>query len=533
MEKLISLVSRLYPSSIITGSVFRRKSIPLNKSVDTTSSCVDLKIAVFFSGAIIMVLEILGFRILAPYFGYSVYVSGSLIGIVMVALSLGYYLGGQLADRKPERALLFKLIFLADVHVIIISLVYIQLIAYLAKFGVVYGSILSSVILFGPAMVLLGMAPPFIIKLMTKDTSVVGSVAGDITAIGTVGSIIGTFGATFVLIPKLGSHATLILCSITLLLIAVWGLEIRKRVYGIFIIAILAFNIYPGKTESNIIFQNESPYNLIKVSQENDGSLQMKLNTNMWFHSIFKPDGATVNMYFDYLNTAPIMADAKDILILGMGGGTSVLQKQLFFQDASVDAVELDPGVIEVGRKYFGLKESSKLHIYEGDARPFLQNSEKKYDVIEIDVYHGGVYAPFYIMTKEFFTTVYEHMKPNGVVVMNVLSPYQENNRLILVDAVGKTMSEVFPSIFKIEMFTNHLLFATKSEADLDYMKSKLRSYSGNSELQKIAYSASKSLSNYYPEEDAVVLTDDKSPVAEITYKMMSGIYSDSHYSSH
>lgn len=493
----------------------------------------DLKVAVFISGAIIMIQEILGFRILAPQFGYSVYVSGSLIGIVMVALSLGYYLGGQLADKKPEKSLLFQLIFLADVHIIIISLVYIYLIEYMAKFGIIYGAILSSVVIFAPSMILLGMAPPFIIKLMTKDTSVVGSIAGDITAIGTIGSIIGTFGATFLLIPKLGSHATMVVCAVVLLLIAVWGVAIRKRVCGVLVVLVLAFNLYPQSTESNIIYEKESPYNLIKVTEESDGSLFLKLNTNMWFHSIYNPHSSSVNMYFDYMNVAPILADAEDILVLGMGGGTSVIQALNFFSDAVIDAVELDPGVIKVGRSYFGLEDNSRLTIYAEDARPFLQNSKKLYDVIELDVYQGGVYAPFYIMTREFFQSAYEHLQPNGVLVMNVLSPYQEKNRLLLVDAVGKTMSSVFPSMYKIEMFLNHLLFATKSVTDPGSVRRQLRLYEGNPDLQKIARSASDSLSPYIPKKEAVVLTDDKSPVAEITYKMMSGIYDDPHYTSH
>ena len=205
----------------------------------------DLKITAFFSGAIIMVLEILGFRVLAPYFGYSVYVSGSLIGIVMVALSFGYFSGGQLADRRPQKSLLYKLLLAADIYVIIISFFYINLLETLSGLGVVYGAIASSFILFAPSMMLLWMVPPFIIRLMTNDPNIVGSIAGDITAIGTIGSIIGTFGATFILIPKLGSHWTMYMCSILLLLIAVLGLAVRRKGYLLLILIVFIFNIFP------------------------------------------------------------------------------------------------------------------------------------------------------------------------------------------------------------------------------------------------------------------------------------------------
>jgi len=482
----------------------------------------DLKITAFFSGAIIMVLEILGFRILAPYFGYSVYVSGSLIGIVLAALSLGYYFGGKLADKKPKQQLLFQLVLIADIYVIIISFFYTYLVRTFSSFGVIYGSIISAVVLFAPSMILLGMIPPFIIRLMTKDPHVVGSVAGDITAIGTVGSIIGTFGSTFFLIPRLGTHWTLYICSLVLLLIAVWGLAVQRKRYAALLCLIFVFNIFPQEVGPHVLFQKESPYNLVNVTKEPDGKYYLKLNDDKLFHSVYNPDSDLVNGYYDLMNIAPVITDAKEILVLGMGAGTSVKQFLKYF-DANVDAVEIDPVVIEAGKTYFGLKESSRLHFYAEDARPFLRNSEKLYDVIELDMYHGGVYAPFYVLTKEFFQSVYDHLTPGGIMVINVLSPYHPENRMLLVNAVGKTMSTVFPSIYKIEMFLNHLLFASRSEIDLQTIRARLRSYKGNPELNATVRESSGALLPLSIDRDAMVLTDDRAPVAGITYRMISG----------
>ncbi len=482
----------------------------------------DLKIVAFFSGAIIMVLEILGFRILAPYFGYSVYVSGSLIGIVLVALSLGYYLGGKLADKKPVKKLLYTLVLLADIYVIIISFCYPYLVRTLSSFGVIYGSMTSAVVLFAPSMILLGMIPPFIIRLMTKDASIVGSIAGDITAIGTVGSIIGTFGATFFLIPRFGSHWTLYACSLVLLLLAVSGLAVERKKYAALLCLIFVFNIFPRESDPNIIYQKESPYNLVKVTKEPDGKLYLKLNTDMLFHSVYSPGSELVSGYYDYMNIAPVISDAKEILVLGMGAGTSVRQFLHYF-DAHIDAVEIDPVVIDMGSRYFGVRESSRLQVYAEDARPFLQNLDRMYDVIELDVYHGGVYAPFYVLTKEFFQSVYDHLTPKGIMVINVLSLYQQKNGLLLVNAVGKTMGAVFPSVYKIEMFLNHLLFASKSQTDLQTIRALLRSYNGNPELNNVLIEASGALSPLYVSKDAIALTDDKAPVDEITYRMVTG----------
>ncbi len=485
----------------------------------------DLKIIAFFSGAIIMVLEILGFRILAPYFGYSVYVSGSLIGIVMVALSLGYYFGGHLADRKPDKVILYQLIFLADIYVIFISFFYMTIIESTSKLGLIYGSIVSSFVLFAPAMILLGTVPPFIIRLMTRDRTFVGSIAGNISAISTIGSIIGTFGATFILIPKIGSHWTLYACSIVLLLIAVWGLGIKRKRYILLLLMIFIFNMSPKDLEPNILFKKESPYNLVKVKEIRDGKLVLLLNSNKWFHSIFNPESELVNGYYDYMNIAPAITDAKEILILGMGAGTSAKQFLKYF-NANVDAVEIDPAVIEAGKEYFGLKESERLHIYAEDARPFLQNSKKMYDVIELDVYHGGVYAPFYVLTQEFFQSAFDHLTPGGVLVMNVLSPFQAEKRTLLVDTVGKTMSTIFPSLYKMEMSMNHLLFATKEETTLYEIRNRIMAYKGAPEMEKIAFSAARGIFILNIKDDAIVLTDDKAPVAEITYQMMSGVSS-------
>jgi spermidine synthase len=488
----------------------------------------NLKIVAFLSGAIIMVLEIIGFRILAPYFGYSVYVSGSLIGIVMAALSLGYYFGGKLADRKPKKHLLYHLLLLADIYVIIISFFYVYLLRSFSSFGVIYGSITSAVVLFAPSMTLLGMIPPFIIRLMTKDPSVVGSIAGDITAIGTVGSIIGTFGATFFLIPRFGSHWTLYVCSLVLLLLAVWGLAVERKRFAILLCMIFVFNIFPRGSSPNVIYQKESPYNLVKVTKEPDGRFYLKLNSDILFHSVYKPGSELVNEYYDYMNLAAVIADAKEILVLGMGAGTSVRQFLHYF-DANIDAVEIDPVVVDIGKKYFGLKETGRLHLFAKDARPFLRNSNKLYDVIEIDVYHGGVYAPFYILTKEFFQSVYDHLTPNGIMVINVLSPYQPENRLLLVNAVGKTISTVFPSVYKIEMFLNHVLFAPRSGTDLQTIRARLKSYNGHPELYDTIIAALQALSPLYINKDEIVLTDDKAPVAEITYRMVSSGRMDAH----
>jgi len=249
--------------------------------------------------------------------------------------------------------------------------------------------------------------------------------------------------------------------------------------------------------------------------------MALLLNNSDWQHSLYDPNSKLTGMYFDYFNVAPILTEAKDILVLGMGAGTSTKQFLEFF-DAHVDAVEIDPTVIEVGKQYFGIPESDRLKIYTGDARPFLNNTEKTYDVIELDVYHGGVYVPFYILTREFFQEAYDHLSDDGILAVNVLSLLKKEKGNLLVETIGKTIGSVFPSVYQIGMLSNHILFGTKGKPNLFALRDRLESYKGEPEMEYIAKYAATGLYYFNEKADSVIFTDDKAPVAEITYEMMS-----------
>ena len=183
----------------------------------------------FLTGFIVLSLEILGFRMLSPYFGYSIYTSGSLIGIILSSLTIGYYLGGILADKNKDINLMFKLILIADIYLFLIGIFYNKVFLYFSKFNLVYGTILSSIIIFTLPIILLSIVSPYLIKLLSSDNNV-GRTTGKISALSTIGNISGVFITTFIFIPNIGTHKTIYILAILLLIISLlWLVKTSKK----------------------------------------------------------------------------------------------------------------------------------------------------------------------------------------------------------------------------------------------------------------------------------------------------------------
>ena len=469
----------------------------------------------FTSGFAIMALELSGFRLLAPYFGSCIYVWGSLIGIVMVALSGGYYVGGRISDKKPDRDLLFGIVLIADVTIFILVVTNRPILQFCTKFGLIYGSLIAATILFGLPMLLLSMVSPYVIKLLReKDRE--GSVAGKVYAVSTVGSILGTFFASFFSIPTFGTRMTFFVLAFILLIISVFGLSLKRRSYLILLFLVLFVFVPEGIEDPNVVYATESGYNLVKVSETkfSDTSI-LWLTLNNVHESVYFENMTLTGNYYDYFCLAPILVDAEeqDILVLGLGGGTSVIQHFNFFDDVTIDAVEIDPKVIDVAREYFHLNvDDTRLNIYICDARPFLLNTDKKYDIIDVDLYTGAEYPPFYTVTQEFFESTYEHLNDGGVLMMNAYPPKVKSS--FLVDSILNTIKSVYPHVYMIDM-GNTMIIATKGEIDI---KEKLQN-NDITQLQPISEIALAKIKEFEYKEDVKVLTDDHAPVERLAYK--------------
>lgn len=475
----------------------------------------------FSTGAIILILEILGFRLFAPYFGNSIYVSGSLIGVILGTLSAGYYFGGKVADKHPRERVLYYLIFFSGIYLSGIYLSYNAILKYFQGWSLTFGTVFSTVAVFGVPMILLSTVSPYLIKLLAHEDKL-GQSSGNIFSISTIGSISGSFLATFFLLPFLGSKITLVLCILSLLVLATLGLAKSKpKNYALLIFALLLIAPPYTPAEENLIHETESSYNLIRIYEE-EGMLSMVLNSPQWRQS-YKPDVKDLKKtYREYFLLAPYLASVNSVLVLGMSAGASV-QEFKYFYNVSIDAVEIDPKVVELAEIYFDVKEDKHLRIYTADAKNFVKSSADQYDFIEIDLFQGGPEMPFYVATEEFFSQVFERTTNQGIVMMNVLGEYNNPQNEELVRTIANTFSKVYSNVFLLPLQGNSILIATKEKTTLPQLKEKLQSVKTN-ELMFFAKIMEKNLVAHMPNQNKEIFSDDKAPVELIIHRILEFI---------
>ena len=474
----------------------------------------------FLTGAIILILEILGFRIFAPYFGNSVYVSGSLIGIILSALSLGYFFGGKIADKYPKEKYIYIFILSSSIYLIIIYIWGIPILKLFQGWGIIYGSLISTVVFFGFPMTLLSMVSPYLIKLLATMNQL-GTVAGKIYAISTAGSIIGSFLSTFLLVPVLGSSTTLAICIIILILLSAIGLSFQNIKFASVGLIIFSLFIPPvTQEESGLIYQTESFYNTIKI-YENKHFRWMVLNDPFWWQSYMPLRNIDINTYREYFSLAPFFTDVRNVLVLGMSAGASVNHIRHYF-NTHIDAVEIDPVVVELAQKYFNVYEDKKLNIYVDDARSYLASTLKKYDFIEIDLFHGGPEIPFYVATKEFFIDVRKHINENGLMMMSVLGIPGLQGMEGLFKSIANTISTIFPSVYFYPIRTSTIIIATKQPTTEGDLKKKLRIVDGP--LFYYAKKVHDGLKPYKYDYKFPIFSDNLAPVELYSFKITEKI---------
>ncbi len=433
-----------------------------------------IPLTIFITGAVIMVLEILGFRLLAPYFGYSVYVWGSLIGIIMSALSVGYYVGGKLADRQAQPQKLYVVIFACASYIFLVRFFFAALMKPLMGSNLISSTLIASLIIFGPPMLGLSMVSPFVIGFEGKEGKI-GTTAGKIYGLSTVGSIFGTFLSAFYLVPNFGTQATLNTCFWTLLILSIAGLILTKGKKALFLLPFLGISFLPASRdtsnfvsqEKESLFDGESRYARLMVIKNPFDQLITFQSSRLSAHSFYMKNTilSGKNFYHDFFILPPLLhPEAKNMLLLGVAGGVSLRQIHYFFPQLELDAVEIDEKMIDVATKFFDLKPDPKIHIHIADARPFLAHNSKKYDLIGVDLYGGGVSIPFYVATEEFYQLVRDHLQPQGLMVMNISGPRRE---------LLNTVAKVFDSVFTIKGFS--VAMASPNKMNTEDLKTHLR----------------------------------------------------------
>lgn len=429
-------------------------------AASTKGTRIFLGISCFLAGAAMMVIEICAYRLLAPFFGNSVYTWTALIGVILIAFSAGGYLGGHLADRKMALDLLGWLLAGSAVLAFFIPALHTVFALSLSAKGLIAGPVMISLLLFAVPGVLLGAVSPAAVRfysLTLKDTHV-GAAAGTISMLGSLGSFVGTFLSGFFLLSTFGVRSIFFGTAAVLLILAVIAFFLAKNPLKqqtpVLLSGVFAFSMSwmtAPKPKPDVIYEHESFYHHIEVSEQQDGKVTrrvLQLDSTME-GGMDANTGELILPYQEYWKLALLREPAKVGSALFIGAGAFGMPENVArdFPEAAVDVVEIDPQVIEVGRKFFKLDEYPRVKAHAGDARRYLlQNDGKKWDLIFGDAYNGIRQIPPHLATQEFYQQVAGHLEPKGVFIMNLIAAIT-GPKAELTSGMLATVRKAFPHV--------------------------------------------------------------------------------------
>jgi len=478
-----------------------------------------LPLLVFVVGTGSLGAEIAAVRLLAPYFGDSTIVWANTIGIVLVALSIGYAVGGRFADRHPHKrglcilaltaALLLALVpFAADP---LLELAVDALDSISA--GAFLGSLVGVLGLVALPVLLLGAVSPWAIRLAVSSVEEAGEVAGRLYALSTAGSLVGTLLSALVLIPLVGTRRTFLVFALLIAIVAVLGLLPAKRwaLAPAAIAVLMALPVGTLKAEAEdgeVIYETDTEYQYARVVERDDGSRVLELNEGQAQHSVYRPDTVLTGNVWDGHLVLPFLAldrEPESIAILGNAAGTTARAYGKFFPDTEVNGVEIDGELSEIGRRYFDM-ETPQLEVHEADARPWLRTTEERFDVISVDAYRQP-YIPFYLTTREFFELARDRLNPGGVLILNAGHPEGEEE---LEQVLTASMGEAFDHILRDPIEdVNTLIVASDTPLSVDRLRAAVPRLPAG--LRETADAAVARVGR--PLDGGEVYTDDKAPV--------------------
>lgn len=503
---------------------------------------VYLYLTEFFAGMAVMAVELGASRLLAPYFSSSQIVWTIIIGTIMIAMALGNIWGGRTADKDPNPDRLYRRILIAAVWIAaipflgkyLILLITGALIVTISTNLLIWAAFLACMVIFVFPLFLLGTVTPSLVKYSVDSLDHNGRIVGNLGAFNTVGSIIGTFVPTFVTIPAVGTSITFLIFSAILLVIGgayfISGGKGRKTL-AVTVVLFVIFSLlgHSGRFafwDDSLTYEGESIYNYLQVRDDPDMTV---LSTNVLFgvQSVRMKNKDLTGMYYDYALAAPVLAGAGDkgkessLLVLGMGSGTFASQCARFFPGMKVEGVEIDQKIIDLSHRYFDLPESVAVTTYDG--RAFLNVSRKKYDVIMVDAYQD-ITIPFQMSSVEFFTLVKDHLKPGGVMVVNMNMHTEEAGNIN--EWLSDTIASVFDQVYTADVTgsTNRELLAFEDPGLRTSMKDKIASLQDPSLKGMMVY-VENSLQAY--ESSGHIFTDDRAPVELMGMKVIDSLIQD------
>ncbi len=489
-----------------------------------------LYVLVFMVGTGSLGAEIAVARLMAPFFGASTIVWANTIGIVLVALSIGYWFGGRLADRDPSLRGLCRMVLLAALLLAIVPFVArpffdisVDALDSISA-GAFVGSLFAVLALVAVPVMLLGAASPYALRLAVPDVEHAGRISGRLYAISTAGSLAGTMTSSLLLIPFLGTQRTFLVFALLIGATAVVGLGLRFAPAAALIAAAIFIPVGTVKPSDagEVIYETDTESQYAQVVEEPDGDRILELNEGQAIHSLYKPGSYLTGRYWDGLIVFPFAAlegAPRRVAILGNAAGTAARMYGHYFPEARVDGVEIDGELTDIGREYFDLT-GPDLHTYTEDARPWLRQSDGNYDVIVVDAYRQP-YIPFYLATTEFFELVRDRLAPGGAVVVNVGHPEGNDD---LEKAVAATMAEVFPTVIRDPLESaNTLLLGTTAPASPERLLAAIGELPDD--LKNLAAVSSQRITPMLT--GGPVYTDDKAPVEWLVDKSILGYAGD------
>lgn len=417
-----------------------------------------LPITVFACGAIVMIYELVGSRVVSPYYGNSLFIWTALIGIIMAGLSFGYYVGGRIADRIAEYRVLALIVLVSGLFIGLSAFTKEVILSYFSKSidSMQLSSFISILLLFWPASFFMAMVSPYAAKLELKNIKNGGRVIGSLYALSTAGSIIGTFLAGYYLIPAFGNLSLLYLLSIVLIVLSFYisMKNFSLKIAVLLLVLLLGYlSIYRGVNKLKVMADIDSQYNRIVVSREFNYAREIiALKTdNAGIQSAVFAEGDKSELTAGYLRefdiSLEINPEIKKALLIGGAGFTypaHFLQKN---PQATIDVVEIDPKMVEVAKKYLFFEEESGLKIIHQDARLFPDSCSHQYDAIYLDAF-SSLSPPYYLTTGEFFNSLKTKcLSKEGILLVNLISAIEGDESEFLVKEYN-TLKKVFPGVF-------------------------------------------------------------------------------------
>ncbi len=482
-----------------------------------------------------LALEMSAERLLGNVFGTSNLVWANIIGQTLACLTIGYFVGGRWADRDPRPRTFYQLLAWAGFTAGLVPLASRPVLLFAARAvenldaAVMGGSFLSVLILFSAPVILLGCVSPFAIRMALTDSRHAGQVAGQMYALSTLGSILGTFAPALWLIPTIGTLRTILAFAGLLLAVGLLGVGLadRRRLLWLLwmplLLALLAALVLSGpiKPVAGLIYEKESTNNLVQVVERGQ-TRYLLLNEGEGIHSTYTPGVLETFGTWDYFLAAPFFnapprapAQVQSLALVGLAAGTIAKQYTAVYGPIPIDGIEIDPAIVQAGRQFFDMTEPN-LNVIVQDGRWALAHSPRRYSVIGVDAYRLP-YIPWNLTTREFFLDARAHLTDDGVLVINVGRTFDDRR---LIEALAGTLESVFPSVYVVDVpdTFNSILYATVKPTQSANLAANLAELRASGAHPVLVSTVERAVANLQPTPASkVVFTDDVAPVELLT----------------